>query len=214
VNAAQLKAIKIALKVIKHLKLEVGMSELGIAEQVHFLLAKFGAKSAFPIIVGSGKNAMQPHCQPTHREIRESEPIKIDFGANVNGWRSDVTRTFVLGKVPAKLKKVIAIVKEAQKRAIAAVKPGARCCDVDHAARQYIHEQGFGRHFVHSTGHGIGLRVHQGPKIGTKNKRRLKAGMVITIEPGIYIEKWGGVRIEDMVLVTKMGHKLLTSKLK
>lgn len=209
-NASQLKAIRIALKVFKHLKIEVGQSEIGIAEQIRFLLEKFGAKPAFPVIVGSGKNAMQPHCMPTHREIKKSEPVKIDFGANVNGWRSDITRTFVLGKVPAKLKKVIATVKEAQRRAIAVVKPGVRCCDVDHAARQYIHEQGFGRHFVHSTGHGIGKRVHQGPKIGIKNKRRLKAGMVITIEPGIYIEEWGGVRLEDMVLVTKTGSKVLT----
>jgi Xaa-Pro aminopeptidase len=101
-------------------------------------------------------------------------------------------------------------VRKAQLSALSKVKEGVRACDVDAAARDVIKKAGYGKHFVHSTGHGIGCRVHQAPKIGPRNKRRLKAGMVITIEPGIYVKGYGGVRIEDMVLVTRKGYKLLT----
>lgn len=134
----------------------------------------------------------------------------IDFGAVYNGYRSDMTRTVIVGKFSKRQKRIYFVVKEAQKRAIFAVKAGVRCSEVDHAAREYIRQKGFGKYFVHSTGHGIGKRVHQAPKISKRNRRRLKEGMVITVEPGIYIKGWGGVRIEDMVLVTKRGCKVLT----
>ncbi len=138
--------------------------------------------------------------------------VVIDFGAVYNGQRSDMTRTVVVGKFSKRQKKIYFIVKEAQKRAIFAVRAGVRCSEVDRAAREYIQKKGFGRYFVHSTGHGIGKRVHQAPKISKRNRRRLREGMVITIEPGIYIKNFGGVRIEDMVLVTAKGGKILTGR--
>lgn len=138
----------------------------------------------------------------------------IDFGANVNGWRSDITRTFVLGKPTAKQCRIINIVRIAQRKAIKAIKPGVTINKIDKIARDYIASQGFGKNFIHTTGHGIGRRVHQAPKVSRHNRNRLRVGMVKTIEPGIYIKGWGGVRLEDMVEVAKRGCKVLTGMLK
>ena len=135
----------------------------------------------------------------------------IDFGALYHGWRSDITRTFLPEKPAARQKKLYAIIKQAQARGIKAVKAGVTCRCVDLAARDYIKERGFGQNFIHTTGHGVGRRIHEQPKISFRNRHKLKAGQVITIEPGIYIKGWGGVRIEDMVLVTKTGCRLLTT---
>jgi Xaa-Pro aminopeptidase len=210
INKSQLKAIKIATKVYSLIKIKAGMTERDVEKQIKSLLKKFRAKPSFRIIVGSGKRSALPHCFATDKVIKRGELVVIDFGAVYNGYCSDITRTVVVGKASVKQKKIYKIVKIAQSRAIKAIKAGKICSEVDYAARGYIQSKGFGKYFIHTTGHGIGKRVHQAPKISTKNRRRLKEGMVITIEPGIYIKSLGGVRIEDMFLVTKNGAKRLT----
>jgi Xaa-Pro aminopeptidase len=192
------------------LRVPAGPSEMEIACRINAWLKRLGARPAFRIIVASGKRSAIPHGYATQRNIRQGDLVVIDFGALYNGYRSDITRTFIAGKASPRQKKIYQIVREAQKKAIKAVRPGGVCREVDRAARSYIEKQGFGKYFIHNTGHGIGKRVHQAPKISRKNARRLKAGMVITIEPGIYIKGWGGVRIEDMVLVTKRSCRILT----
>jgi Xaa-Pro aminopeptidase len=192
------------------LTVQAGQKEREVADNIRSSLKKFGARPAFRIIVASGKRSAKPHGFATDKIIRRGDLVVIDFGAVYNGYCSDMTRTFIVGKPTAKQKKIYRIVKEAQKRAIKAIRAGKACFEIDMAARQYIEKQGFGKYFIHSTGHGIGRRVHEAPKISKKNRRRLRKGMVITIEPGIYIKGWGGVRIEDMVLVTRRGCKALT----
>jgi len=210
VNKNQLKAIQIALKVLSSIKIKPGLKESTVAAQIKALLKKYNAKPAFKIIVGSGRRSAIPHCFAANKRIKKGELVVVDFGALYNGYRSDITRTFVVGKPSQKQKKIIKIVKKAQARAIKVVKVGEKCCEIDEAARRYIKSKGYGKYFIHSTGHGIEHKTHEAPKISSKNNRKLKAGTVICIEPGIYIKGWGGVRIEDMVLVTKKGCKVLT----
>ncbi len=207
---SQQKAIWIADKIFARLKVKEGESERKVADQIKLLLKGYGAKPAFRIIVASGKRSAKPHGFASNKKIKRGDLVVIDFGAVYNGYRSDITRTIVIGKPTRKQKRVYKIVKEAQKRAIKMVEGGRACSEVDQAAREYIEKHGFGRYFLHNTGHGIGKRVHQAPKISKRNGQRLRRGTVITIEPGIYIKGWGGVRIEDMVLVTKRGCKILT----
>lgn len=209
-NKSQLKAIGIADRAYSRLKIKAGMTEKDVARQIIFSLQKYKAKPSFRILVGSGKRSAIPHCFATGKRIKQGELVVIDFGAVYNGYRSDMTRTVIVGKPSKRQKRIYSAVKQAQKMAILAVKAGVRCSEVDREAREYIQQKGFGKYFIHTTGHGIGKRVHQAPKISRRNNRKLKAGMVITIEPGIYIKGWGGVRIEDMVLVTKKGCKVLS----
>jgi len=209
-NKTQLKAVQIADRIFGFLKLAEGQSEREVAEQIKTLLKRFGSKPAFRIIVASGKRSAQPHGFATGKRIKSGDLVVIDFGAVYNGYCSDITRTSVVGKPTLKQRKIYRVVREAQKKAIKAIRAGKACFEIDRAARQYIEDRGFGKYFIHNTGHGIGRKVHQAPKISKRNRRRLRKGMVITIEPGIYIKGWGGVRIEDMVLVTQRGCKVLT----
>jgi len=206
VNKNQLKAIQIAKQILQSIKPRVGIAEKELAQEIRKLLKKHGARSAFRILVGSGENAAIPHCYATNKKIMPGELVMVDFGANYKGYCSDVTRTFVMGKPNKKQKKLLSLVKAAQKKAIKQVKAGVKCSIIDKVARDHLK----GHYFIHSTGHGVGKKVHQKPRISLASKERLKAGQVITIEPGIYIKGWGGVRIEDMVLVTKRGCKILT----
>lgn len=209
-NQSQLKAVRIADRVLNALVVKPGLKELDVALQIRSLLAEHGAKPAFRTIVASGKRAALPHGFAADKKIRSGELVVIDFGALYNGYRSDMTRTFIVGKPTARQKKIYNIVKKAQAGAIKAVRAGRSCCEIDAAARDYIAEQGFGKYFIHSTGHGVGRKVHEAPKISRRNRNRIRNGMVLAIEPGIYIKGWGGVRIEDMVLVTEKGCRLLT----
>ncbi len=209
-NKSQRKAVYIADRVFGLLKIKVGQSEKSIASQIKALLKKFGAKPSFRIILASGKRSAKPHGFATGKKIKKGDLVVIDFGALYNGYCSDITRTVIVGKFTRKQNKVYRIVRGAQKRAIKAVGAGRACFEVDRAARDYIEKHGFGKYFIHNTGHGIGKKVHQAPKISKRNRQRLRCGMVITIEPGIYIKGWGGVRIEDMVLVTRRGCRVLT----
>ncbi len=209
-NSSQKIAIRIADKVLRALTVRPGQREEDVAARIKSLLKNSRSKPAFRIIIASGKRSAKPHGFATGKKIRAGDLVVIDFGALYNGYCSDITRTIVVGKSTAKQRKIYRIVKEAQKRAIRAIRAGKACFEIDRVARQYIEDQDFGKYFIHNTGHGIGRKVHQAPKISKRNRRRLRKGMVITIEPGIYIKGWGGVRIEDMVLVTEKGCRILT----
>lgn len=209
-NKSQLKAAQIVDQILARLEVKDGLSEKAVAQQIKSLLKSYGARPAFRIIVASGKRSAIPHGFATDKKISCGEFVVIDFGALYNGYRSDITRTIIVGEATTKQKKIYQIVKEAQKKGIKAVRAGRVCQEVDRAVRDYIEKKGYGKCFFHSTGHGIRRKVHEAPKISPRNKRRLKEGTVITIEPGIYLKGWGGVRIEDMFLVTKRGCKVLT----
>ena len=214
-------AVKIAKEILRSIKITPGQKEIEVADWIKVELKKRGAKPAFKTIVASGIRSLDPHGQPTNKSIKNGDQVVVDFGALYKGYRSDVTRTYLVGSPTNKQKKLYGVVKNAQLKAIAAVKEGVRCCDIDLVARKYIKNlcakdchisknKCPGDCFIHTTGHGVGKKIHQGPKISLRNKRRLKAGQVITIEPGIYVKGWGGIRIEDMVVVTKNGSRNLT----
>jgi len=211
VNRHQRQAVCIVNKIFELINFSAGETEKKIAVRLEAFLKGFDARPAFRTIVASGKRAAKPHGFATSKKIKKGDMVKIDFGALYKGWRSDITRTFFVGKPSSKQKKIYRIVLEAQRRSILVVKAGVECREVDKAAREYIKKMGFGKYFIHSTGHGVGRKIHEQPKLSFGNHCKLKAGQVITIEPGIYIKGWGGVRVEDMVLVTKKGAVLLTS---
>lgn len=208
---AQRKAILIVKKVLPQIVVAAGLKESDVADQIKSLLKKYGARPAFRIIVASGKRSAKPHGFATNKVIKRGDLVVVDFGALYNGYRSDITRTFVVGKPSKKQRNIFKIVRQAQKMAIKATKSGVKSLEVDQAARGYIIKQGYGKNFIHTTGHGVGRRVHEAPKLSAKNRTKLKIEQVLAIEPGIYIKGWGGVRIEDMFLVTKKGAKCLTS---
>ncbi len=189
-----------------------GMTEREIGLRLEFLMRERGAsRSAFDIIVASGSNGAMPHATVSDRRLRDGDLVTVDFGAEADGYLCDITRTFCLGRPSARQRNVHALVLRAQEQAIRAIRPGISCASVDAVARDIIAAAGHGEHFGHATGHGIGLAVHEGPSLSSMSKQVLSAGMVVTVEPGIYIPGWGGVRIEDMVLVTSQGARLLTS---
>ena len=170
-----------------------------------------GDGPAFPTIVASGPRAALPHAGVSRACVGESDHVLIDWGAQWKLYKSDLTRVLVTGKISTKLRRVYEVVSMAQARAIAAIRPGVETTVVDGAARGVIAAAGFGRRFNHGTGHGFGLEIHEAPKMTSKNTAQLQPGMVVTVEPGVYLPGWGGIRIEDDVLVTRNGHEVLTS---
>lgn len=185
-------------------------TEKEIAWAIERGLREGGAESAaFPPIVASGPNAALPHAIPTDRPIREGEPILFDWGARLGGYCSDISRTIVLGEADSRFNEIYHVVKHAQSLAIEAIRPAASTQEVDKIARDYISAQGFGDNFGHSLGHGVGLATHEKPHLGPLRPSLLEAGMVTTVEPGIYIPGWGGVRLENMVVVTEDGAMVL-----
>jgi len=200
------KAARITIKAFNFIKnlIVPGIRETEVAAELQRFIRYNGAwSSAFDIIVASGPNSSYPHHLTSPRKVKNNEPVLIDMGVDYMGYKSDLTRVFFLGRIGATVKKIYAIVREAQARAIRKIKPGVQISEVDSAARQYITQEGYGGFFGHSLGHGIGLEVHEEPRISSKEKGRLKAGMVFTVEPGIYLPGRFGIRLEDMVLVTK-----------
>ncbi len=186
-------------------------TEKDAADKLYCAMRRRGAEDgAFPIIVASGPRSSLPHANVSHRMLQQAEPIILDWGAVREGYRCDLTRTFFLAKIPAKAREIYAVVLEAQRRAIAAIRPGVAARSVDRAARSFITEKGYGKNFGHGLGHGVGLEVHEGPTITRNSRRLLRQGMVFTVEPAIYIPGWGGIRIEDMVSVTEDGCRVLT----
>ncbi len=187
-------------------------TELQVAADIEHTIRRFGGrKCSFPSIVAVGPRAALPHATPTERTIGESDFVLIDWGAREKQYVSDLTRIFVTGRISPKLERIYGIVLEAQRRAIRKIRPGVSMGEVDSAARSYIDQSGHGKNFGHGLGHGIGLDVHESPRLVDGQKQLLKAGMVVTVEPGIYLPGWGGVRIEDDVLVTRDGHEVLSS---
>lgn len=191
--------------------LKPGATEKEIAWKIEGLVREAGADGlSFPSIVASGPNAALPHAVPTERKIRAREPIIFDVGARIDGYCSDMTRTVFLGEPAPRFKRIYRIVRQAQLSALREIRPGIESTRVDAAARDRIREAGFGDYFGHSLGHGVGLAVHEGPRVGRENPVRLEKGMVVTVEPGIYLPGKGGVRLEEMVVVEERGPRILT----
>jgi Xaa-Pro aminopeptidase len=191
-------------------RLKPGMTEAEFAAEIDYRSRRLGAeRPAFDTIVAAGERAALPHAQPGAAKI-DTGMLLIDMGAFCDGYASDMTRMAYLGKATPRYKQAYKAVLEAQLAAIDAVKPGATALGVDRVTRRTLKAHNLDKEFVHSTGHGLGLEIHEGPRIGRKDKTKLSAGMVITIEPGVYIEGWGGIRIEDTVLVTDSGCEVLT----
>lgn len=192
-------------------KIKPGMRESDVAAELEYQQRKRGASgAAFETIVAAGPRTALPHARPTDARIGPNVLLLIDMGAIQEGYTSDMTRMLHLGDAPKQVRSWYGDVLEAQLAAIDAVREGASAGAVDRAAREVLKAKGHGELFTHSTGHGLGLEVHESPGLRKKDKTRLQAGMVVTIEPGIYIEGVGGIRIEDTVAVTKTGCEILT----
>lgn len=212
--AAIVKAIRVAeqayLTTIRLVK--PGLREREAAAELEYQMRRAGASgSAFEPIVATAARSSLPHARAGEARIRAGQPLLFDWGARVDGYCSDLTRVLTVGaKLPPKIAQIYPIVLEAQLAGIAAVRPGAKCRDVDDVARKIIADAGFGPQFGHGLGHGIGLDIHEKPGLGAKSSDVLKPGMIVTVEPGIYLPGVGGVRIEDDVLVTGTGHRVLS----
>ncbi len=207
------KAVRIADKAFSDIlgRLKPGISEKDIALEMEYNMRSMGADSAaFDIIVASGQRSSMPHGIASTKKLKKGDFVTLDFGCTFQGYASDITRTVVLGKADERQKKIYDIVLTAQKKACKAVKPGMPCSRLDGVAREIIMKAGFGDYFGHGLGHGIGLRVHDNPSLNPRSTDTLAEGMVVTVEPGVYIPNWGGVRVEDDVLVTSSGGQILS----
>jgi Xaa-Pro aminopeptidase len=195
---------------LKHIR--AGMRESELAAEIDYRMRRLGAeRPAFETIVAFGERTALPHASPGPRILERGQLILIDMGASQDGYASDMTRVLHFGRPQAQVKSLYRAVLEAQLAAIEAVRPGIAAQSVDRAARSVLRKHGLDRAFVHSTGHGLGLEIHEAPRLGKKDKTRLEAGMAITIEPGAYLEGTGGIRIEDTVVVTNTGCEVLTA---
>jgi Xaa-Pro aminopeptidase len=188
-----------------------GQTERELAWRMEVLLHEEGAESlAFPAVVAAGPTGATPHAKPGHRTIEAGETVVVDAGAVLNGYCSDCTRTFVTGDLPDELERAYDICLEAQLAGLAAVRPGVRGADADAAARNVIEDAGYGEAFGHGLGHGVGLVVHEEPVLRRESTDVLEARHVVSVEPGIYLPGLGGIRIEDLVIVTENGAEVLT----
>lgn len=191
--------------------LRTGVSEIAIQRALDDAMRSRGAVGpAYETIVASGPNAARPHARPTDRVLEPGDLVIIDAGAVVDGYRSDMTRTFVLGEPSAEVIAMIDLVTRSQAAGVAAVRPGVEAGAVDHACRSIIDEAGFGAAFVHGAGHGVGLDIHELPRVRPGSTAVLQPGHVLTVEPGVYVNGLGGVRVEDSVVVTAGGCRSLT----
>jgi len=207
-------AIRRAEQSFRELKkyIRPGATERELGLKLEFLMRDKGSrKAAFDTIVASAANGAMPHASVTNRRIKKGDLVTIDFGAEANGYYSDITRTLCVGRPSTKQREIHELVLQAQTAAIRSVRPDVDCKSVDYAAREIIQRAGHGKHFGHGIGHGIGLMVHEGPSVSPLSKDRVLKDMVFTVEPGVYVPGWGGVRIEDMVLVTESGATILTT---
>jgi len=211
------QAIRIASRSFRQISEEIvpGASEKDLALELGISLRRNGSGTLpFEVIVASGPHAALPHARATNRRIRRGECVIVDFGASWKGYHSDTTRTFIAGKPSRKAISVYQAVKSAHDRAIEGIRPGMSAKEADGIARSYLREKGLGKFFRHGLGHGIGLNIHEAPLISPQSDSEIEEGTVVTVEPGVYIPGWGGVRIEDMVLVRGSGCEVLTSSMK
>jgi len=189
-----------------------GVTELDVAAEVGYRMRQRGASGeSFETIVSAGPRSALPHARPTARRIGRNELVVLDMGAILRHYCSDLTRTVYVGRAPARVRRWYSAVLEAQSAAKAALRARVTCGAVDAKARDVLQREGLGRYFVHSTGHGIGLEIHEDPRIARDQKKILETGNVVTVEPGVYIEGAGGIRIEDDALVTERGAEILTT---
>ena len=188
-----------------------GILENELAAEIEYRMRRRGASGpSFETIVASGPRSALPHARPTDKPISKNELVVLDLGAILRRYCSDMTRTVFLGKAPRRVREWYSAVRDAQSEAIQALRPGIRAGEVDAVARRTLHRHRLARFFTHSTGHGLGIEVHESPRLGRGDKTRLAAGNVVTVEPGVYIEGSGGIRIEDDVVVTATGAEILT----
>lgn len=217
-DADELATMREAAKVGSEVMAEVialirpGVTELELAAEIDYRMRRKGAEGpSFESIVASGARSALPHARPTAKPLQKSELVVLDLGAILRHYCSDLTRTVYVGRAPAKVRKWYRAVEQAQEAALEALRVGATAGAVDRAARSTLDRNKLGRYFVHSTGHGLGIEVHEYPRIGRKQPQKFRAGNVVTLEPGIYLEGVGGIRIEDDVAVSDGGAEVLTS---
>ncbi len=212
----EIRLIRKALKIHKlaniflHKIIEKGKREKDILCELEDFIRERADGFSFPPIIASGINSCYPHAKPTQRRIKANDVILVDMGVDIGGYKSDLTRMFFLGKIPPLIQECFSIVRFAQKQAISAIKPGVFCSDVDRVARNCLRENKLDKYFIHSLGHGVGLEIHESPYLSQNSNSKLREGMVLTVEPAVYIPNKFGIRVEDMVLVTKNGCEVLS----
>ncbi|MCR4839275.1 MAG: aminopeptidase P family protein [Eubacterium sp.] len=188
--------------------LKPGITELEVAAELEYSMKKNGAEGlSFDTIVASGLHSSMPHAIPTEKKLEKGDFVTMDFGCIYQGYCSDMTRTVVIGKASEEQRKIHHTVLQAQLKAMEGLRPGMRCRDVDKIARDYIRDAGYGEYFGHGLGHSVGLYIHESPALNTRDETFLVPGMIETIEPGIYVPGFGGVRIEDMGVVAESGYR-------
>lgn len=208
------KAAEIADAAFEHIItfIKPGLKELDVALELEYFMKKQGSqKNAFDFIVASGPRSSLPHGKASERVIQAGEFVKMDYGAVYQGYHSDITRTVAVGQPTEKMLEIYGIVKKAQQAALDKIKAGMTTVEADAIARDIITAAGYGDNFGHGLGHGIGLEIHEGPRVSPKEEIILQKNMVVTNEPGIYLPQWGGVRIEDDIVITEDGCRLLTN---
>ena len=208
------RAVRIAQKALEAVipQIKLGMTERELASQLTMQLLRHGSEPEIPFapIVSAGPNSANPHASPTDRKLQAGDLLVVDWGAAYDGYVSDLTRTFAVGQVDEECQKIHRIVQAANAAGRAAAKPDVPCADVDKAARGVIEKSGYGRHFTHRTGHGIGMEAHEAPYMRGDNRQILEPGMAFTVEPGIYLVNRNGVRIEDNIVITESGAESLS----
>lgn len=211
------KAAEIADKAYEHIQtfIKPGVKEIDVSNELEFFMRKQGAESSsFDIIVASGHRSALPHGVASDKAIEEGELVTLDYGALYQGYCSDITRTLAVGEISEELKKIYNTVLEAQLLGVEGIKPGLTGKEADALTRDYITEKGYGKYFGHSTGHGLGMEVHEGPALSYRSDVTLEPHMVVTVEPGIYVPNLGGCRIEDDIVITESGNERLTHSTK
>jgi Xaa-Pro aminopeptidase len=211
------KAAKISDKAFEYIlpKIRPGIKERKLALDMEFFMKENGAEAlSFETIIASGERSAMPHGTASERKLKKNDLVVMDFGCVYKGYCSDMTRTVVVGNPSHKQKKIYEIVLNAQENALSNLRAGIKCNEADRLARQIIKNKGFGQNFGHSLGHGVGLEIHEQPILAPSNCEELKTGMTVTVEPGIYIKGFGGVRIEDLVVIKKNGIENLTKSTK
>lgn len=206
------KCLQLNLDAYKFLKTVIrpGMAERDVLLKLENYVKPRGAGFSFDPIIASGPQSAYPHARVTDRKIRDNEPVLVDMGIDINGYKSDLTRMFFLGKMPKLYAEIYAAVSQAQTLAIAKIRDGVKAGDVDYAARNYLASLDLAKYFGHSLGHGVGLDIHESPRLSAQSGVILRKGMVITVEPGVYIPGKFGIRLEEMVLVTKAGCEIIS----